>query len=70
MSTRPARFEQRNRCVEGRGSQMHVALRRGGVTLGLTNDFSGCYVLLDHQKAFYVGISRKAISRLPSLGVP
>lgn len=32
--------------------------------LGLTEDFSGCYVLLEGEIPKYVGISRKVLSRL------
>ena len=32
--------------------------------LGLPGDFSGCYVLMDHGKAIYSGISRKVLARL------
>jgi hypothetical protein len=32
--------------------------------LGLSQDFSGCYVLLHSAQPFYVGISRKVITRL------
>lgn len=32
--------------------------------LGLTGDFSGCYVLLDADDPKYVGISRNVLSRL------
>ena len=32
--------------------------------LGRPADFSGCYVLLEGDKPFYVGISRKVLSRL------
>jgi hypothetical protein len=32
--------------------------------LGLSGDFSGCYVLLEGEKPIYVGISRKVLSRL------
>jgi hypothetical protein len=32
--------------------------------LGLQQDFSGCYVLLEGETAKYVGISRKVLSRL------
>ena len=32
--------------------------------LGLTGDFSGCYVLLENGKPFYVGISRTVLKRL------
>lgn len=33
-------------------------------SLGRTMDFSGCYVLLEGDRPFYVGISRKVLSRL------
>ncbi len=33
-------------------------------TLNLSDDFSGCYVLLEGGKPFYVGISRRVIQRL------
>jgi hypothetical protein len=33
-------------------------------SLGLEADFGGCYVLLDREKAIYVGISRRVISRI------
>lgn len=32
--------------------------------LGLTRDFSGCYLLLDEMAPIYVGISRSVITRL------
>jgi hypothetical protein len=32
--------------------------------LGLSSDFSGCYVLVDGRTPKYVGISRKVLSRL------
>ena len=32
--------------------------------LGRANDFSGCYVLIENGEPFYVGISRKVVSRL------
>lgn len=32
--------------------------------LGLSSDFSGCYVLLEQGQPFYVGISRGVIKRL------
>jgi len=32
--------------------------------LGLQEDFAGCYVLLEQEKAIYVGISRTVIQRL------
>ena len=32
--------------------------------LGIAQDFSGCYVLLEDEKPIYVGISRKVIGRL------
>ncbi|KIA82010.1 hypothetical protein QR66_01610 [Chromobacterium piscinae] len=32
--------------------------------LGLSSDFSGCYVLLEQGRPFYVGISRGIIKRL------
>jgi hypothetical protein len=32
--------------------------------LGLEEDFAGCYVLMDEEKAVYVGISRKVVQRL------
>jgi hypothetical protein len=35
-----------------------------GRTLGLTGDFSGCYVLADANAPKYVGISRKVLSPL------
>ena len=31
-------------------------------------DFSGCYVLLEHAKPFYVGISRSVVARLRQHG--
>ena len=31
---------------------------------GRTSDFSGCYVLVEKSIPFYVGISRKVVSRL------
>ena len=36
--------------------------------LGRSDDFAGCYVLLRNGKPFYVGISRKLISRLRQHG--
>lgn len=33
-------------------------------TIGLQADFSGCYVLLDHSRPIYVGISRSVLSRV------
>ena len=32
--------------------------------LGLSSDFSGCYVLIEQGRPFYVGISRSVIKRL------
>ena len=32
--------------------------------LGLSRDFSGCYVLLEEERPVYVGISRKVLGRL------
>ena len=51
-------------------SKMSLFCERGvGVksilsTLGRSNDFSGCYVLLKDGQPFYVGISRTVVQRL------
>lgn len=37
--------------------------------LGRSKDFSGCYVLLDDSRAFYVGISRSVVQRLRQQGM-
>lgn len=42
------------------GTGIKTHLRR----LGLQEDVSGCYVLLDGQRPFYVGISQHVITRL------
>ena len=49
-------------CIRGVGTK--AILRR----LGYSSDFSGCYVLLRDDKAFYVGISRAVVSRLSQHG--
>jgi hypothetical protein len=45
-------------CKQGVGVQNILA------TLERAKDFSGCYVLLEYRKPFYVGISRSVINRL------
>jgi predicted GIY-YIG superfamily endonuclease len=46
----------------------HVGSRTILKRLGLSRDFSGCYVLMHEGKAFYVGISRSVIGRLRQHG--
>lgn len=47
-------------CGSGRGFGVRSILSK----LGRREDFSGCYVLLDDGRPFYVGISRTLVSRL------
>jgi hypothetical protein len=49
-------------CIPGVGVKTIVK------RLGISDDFSGCYVLLHKAKAFYVGISRVVVSRLRQHG--
>jgi hypothetical protein len=50
-------------CTYGIG--LKTMLRR----LGQVHDLSGCYVLLRHDKPFYVGISRGVVGRLRQHGM-
>lgn len=47
-----------------RFAQPGVAEKTLTKQLGLSGDFSGCYVLLEQGRPFYVGISRGVIKRL------
>ncbi|WP_445989681.1 hypothetical protein ACSVCE_18750 [Chromobacterium haemolyticum] len=47
-----------------RFAQPGVAEKTLTKQLGLSSDFSGCYVLIEQGRPFYVGISRGVIKRL------